>query len=212
MNSITSFIQNYQYERGNGKPWYYELLDFVEHSPIITSIVVLIILIWIFKKRTPEYHSKWNTLFDNFSYSVDDFYQQLKKELSERGIKNVSTSNKKFNESRLSLIKRIYLRISWKDYEYYVCAAPFGRGFFVSWHLVFKDSPFQVLIYKTPLIGTWLHRKLFTKTFYQIDTAQMFMTYAHQSVLKVIEDIIQEKGVRWNDKEKKPILNDIFRR
>lgn len=208
MNSIHFLIQNYRY----GKPWYYELLDVIEHSPIITSMVVLIILIWIFKKRTPDYHSKWNTLFDNFSYSTEDFYKQVSEELNERGIKNVQTSRKKFSEISTGFVKRIYLRITWKDYEYYVCAAPFGRGFFISWHLVFKDSPFQILIYKIPLVGVWLHRKLFTKTFYQLDSASMFMTYTHQSVLKVIENITKKEGIRLNDEERKPILNNIFRR
>ena len=39
----------------------------------------------------------------------------------------------------------------------------------------------------------------------------MFMSYAQSSVLKVIEDITNEKGVRaLTEAERKPVLNNIF--
>lgn len=211
MNLITLLIQNYR-TFPSEKPWYYELLDIIEHSPIITSIIVLFILIWIFKKPVKDFHSNWNTLLDNFSHSTEDFYELLKQELSSRGIKNLRTINKSLNQDSIGFVKRKYLRITWKDYDYYVCAAPFGKGFFISWHLVYKDSPFQMFINKIPFVGLWLTNRLFHITFYKRDTASMFMTYTHQSVLKVIENITKEQGMRLTEQEKKPILNNIFKR
>ncbi len=39
----------------------------------------------------------------------------------------------------------------------------------------------------------------------------MFMSYAQTSVLKVIDDITNDKGVRaLTEAERKPILNNIF--
>jgi len=211
MNPTIPLIQNYR-TFPSEKPWYYEFLDIIEHSPIITSIIALFILMWIFKKSEKDFHSNWNTLLDNFSHSTEDFYELLKQELSNRGITNLRMINKSLNQDSIGYVKRKYLQITWKDYDYYVCAAPFGKGFFVSWHLVYKDSPFQIFIAKTPFVGNWLVDKLFAMTFYQRDTASMFMTYTHQSVLKVIENITTEQGVRLTEQEKKPILNNIFKR
>lgn len=211
MKTSIFFIQNYRtfdYQ----EPWYEEWYEAIINAPIISSIVFIIILIWIFKKSEKDFHSNWNTLLDNFSHSTEDFYELLKQELSNRGIKNLRIINKSLNQDSIGYVKRKYLLITWKDYDYYVCAASFGKGFFVSWHLVYKDSPFQMFIAKTPFIGNWLVDKLFAMTFYQRDTASMFMTYTHQSVLKVIENITKEQGVRLTEQEKKPILNNIFKR
>jgi hypothetical protein len=101
--------------------------------------------------------------------------------------------------------------VKWKDYQYDICAAPFGNGFFVSWWLLYRDSIWKIIISKIPFIGRWIARTLFPITYYRIDTASMFMTYAQSSVLKVIDDITNNKGVSALTKdERKPLLNDIF--
>jgi hypothetical protein len=46
-----------------------------------------------------------------------------------------------------------------------------------------------------------------------VDTASMLMSYAQKSVLNVIEEITNNKGVRTlTEAERKPILNDIYKR
>ena len=111
------------------------------------------------------------------------------------------------------LVKEDTLESSGKKYQYDICAAPFGDGFFVSWWLLDRASWIQILIRLIPFIGSWLVRKLYPITYYKIDTASMFMTYAQASVLKVIKDITNDKGVRaLSEAERKPILNDIFKR
>ena len=85
--------------------------------------------------------------------------------------------------------------------------------FFVSSWLFYRNPILKILISKLPFIGGWLARKLFPVTFYKIDTASMFMTYAHQSVLNVVEAITKEKGTRaLTEAERKPTLNNIFKR
>ena len=74
-----------------------------------------------------------------------------------------------------------------------------------------KRSLGKILISKIPFVGGWLARKLYPVTYYRIDTASMFMSYAQSSVLKVIEDITNDKGVRaLTEAERKPVLNNIF--
>ncbi len=178
---------------------------------LIYLILLIIILIFIFSASLKMYHSRWNTLLDGFNFSTLEFYTLLKEELHNQGISRIEIKNVSLKEGNAFSAKRTYLRASWKDYQYDICAAPFGKGFFVSWWLLYKSSLGQIIVSKIPFIGGWLARKLYPVTYYKIDTASMFMSYAQSSVLKVIDDITNNKGVRaLTETEKKPILNDIF--
>lgn len=215
MNLFIYFLQNYGYRRFEyQEPWYEQWFDTIINAPWISSTVLLIILFWIFKKRVRDFHSNWNTLLDNFSYSTEEFYKLLQKELYSHGIKDMTMVKKNLSTDSLGISKRKYLRIYWKDYEYYICAAPFGNnGFFISWHLIYDDPTMKLIISKIPFVGSWLADRLFHITFYKRDTASMFMTYTHQSVLKVIDEITNEKGVRTLiESERTPRITDFNKR
>lgn len=177
----------------------------------IYGIVAFLFLKFIFSKTLKNYHSRWNTLIDSFEYSPKEFYKRLKTELESHGVTRISINETTHKEGGMMSHSRLYLRATWKDYQYDICGAKFGHGFFVSWWLLYKDSIGKILISKIPFVGGWLARKLYPVTYYRIDTASMFMSYAQSSVLKVIEDITNNKGVRaLTEAEKKPVLNDIF--
>mgnify|MGYP000489423118 CR=1 FL=1 len=177
----------------------------------IAIIFIIILMQFIFGKKLKTYHSRWNTLIDNFEYSPKEFYARLKTELESHGVTKISIRETTHKEGGMMSHYRLYLRATWKDYQYDICGAKFGHGFFVSWWLLYKDSIEKILISKIPFVGGWLARKLYPVTYYRIDTASMFMSYAQSSVLKVIEDITNDKGIRALTKaEKKPVLNNIF--
>jgi hypothetical protein len=179
----------------------------------VYGLLTFLILKFLFGKNIKDYHSSWNTLIDNFQFSTQEFYTLLQLELQERGIKSIVAKKVALKEGNAFSSKRTYLRATWKEYQYDICAAPFGKGFFISWWLLYKSSIGQILISKIPFIGIWLARKLYPVTYYKIDTASMFMTYAQASVLKVIDDITKAKGVRKiSETDRKPILNDIYKR
>ena len=178
---------------------------------VIYAILGFMILKFIFNQAMKSYHSRWNTLIDDFNFSTQEFYQLLKEELLSNKISQMNIGQVSLKEGGVLSFRRTYLRVTWKEYQYDVCAAPFGKGFFVSWWLLYNDSIGEILISKIPFIGTWLLRKLYPITYYRIDTASMFMAYAQSSVLKVIDDITNEKGIRaLTEAERKPVLNDIF--
>jgi len=177
----------------------------------IYGIVAFLFLKFIFSKTLKNHHSNWNTLIDNFEYSPKEFYQRLKTELESHGVTRISIKETTHKEGGMMSHSRLYLRATWKNYQYDVCCSKFGHGVFFSWWLLYKDSIGKILISKIPFIGGWLARKLYPVTYYRIDTASMFMSYAQSSVLKVIEDITNNKGVRaLTEAEKKPVLNNIF--
>ena len=179
----------------------------------LQGLVVFLILKSIFSTTFKSHHSKWNTLIDNFNFSTQEFYKLLKEELQSQGIKRLEIEKVSLKEGNAFSSRRSYLRATWKEYQYDICAAPFGKGFFISWWLLHKNSIGQLIISKIPFFGGWFSRKLYPVTYYKIDTASMFMTYAQAAVLKVIDDITKSQGVRaLSEQERKPTLQDIFRR
>lgn len=182
-------------------------------TTVFKLLVLFLIFKFIFGATFKNYHSSWNTLIDGFKFSTIEFYDLLEEELKSNGIDNIRTSTVSLNEGNALSSKRLYLRVEWRDFQYDICGAPFGNGFFISWWLLYKNSLGQILISKIPFIGTWLVSKLYPETYYKIDTASMFMSYAQASVLKVIDKITNEKGVRaLSETERKPILKNIFKR
>jgi hypothetical protein len=184
------------------------------YLPIILGTFFLIfILKAFFRASLKKHHSRWNTLIDDFSFSSLEFYKLLKEELSAQGVNNIDIDNVKLKEGNIFSSKRKYLRVTWKDYQYDICAAPFGKGFFLSWWLLYKKSVIQLVICKIPFVGVWLENILFPTTYYKIDTASMFMSYAQQSVLNVLDTIAVTKGSKMlTENERKPFLNDIYKR
>ncbi|WP_417198088.1 hypothetical protein [Bizionia sp.] len=180
---------------------------------ILAGVVVFLVLRFIFSKTRKNYHSRWNTLIDNFEYSPKEFYALLKAELESHGVTRINIQETAHKEGGMMSNSRLYLRAKWKDYQYDICGAKFGHGFFVSWWLLYKDSIGKILISKIPFIGDWLARKLYPVTYYRIDTASMLMSYVHSSILTVIDDITNDKGIRaMTETERRPVLNDIFAR
>ncbi len=167
----------------------------------------------LLRKGIPTLQGHWNTLIDEFQYSTQDFYEQLTKELESHGVDNIKIINKDLSTGGTLSTKRLYLRVSWKNYTYDCCCCPFGNGTFVSWWLFSERTGFELLISKIPIIGNYLVKVFFPTTYYTIDTSSMFMTYAQSSVQKVIDNITKEKGIRsLSEADKKPILRNIFER
>jgi len=173
----------------------------------------ILIVIAFLKKSTPELKAHWNTLIDEFQFSTKEFYTLLEKELKSHGVEQIDIYEKSISEGNALSTKRLYLRVTWKNYTYDCCCAPFGNGTFISWWMFSERKDIEGLIAKIPFIGGFLVNFFFPTTYYKIDSASMFRTYAQASVLKVIDEITKDKGVRsLSESERKPILQDIFKR
>jgi hypothetical protein len=174
----------------------------------VATMVGLVLL----TKSKGDLHSHWNALIPDFKYSTQSFYQLLQKELQSKGVDGVITMEESIPVGGVISEKRLYLRVKWREYQYDCCFAPFGTGSFVSWWLVVKRSDLEEVLSRTPLIGSWLVKVFFPITYYRIDTASMFMTYAQNAVTKVIDDITLESGYRLRPEERKPQIKDVFQR
>jgi hypothetical protein len=180
---------------------------------IIIIVSALFVLSFIFKGRIQNYHSNWNSMIDNFNFSSEEFYELLSKEVLSHDIPNIKTQEVFLSQLGALSPKRLYLRIDWKGYRYYICCAPFGNGVFFSSWLLYRTPFLKSVIDKVPVVGTWMANSMFPTTFYTKDTASMLMTYMHESLLKVIDQVTKEKGIRsLSESERKPTMNNIFKR
>lgn len=164
-------------------------------------------------KSTQNLHAHWNTLVDNFNFSTKEFYSLVSSELKSKGISGVSMREKKISTGTMLSSKRLYLRVTWKKYTYDFCCAPFGSGTFFSWWLYSEKTGIEALLSRIPFIGEYLANFFYPTTYYSIDSASMFMTYAQSSVLAMIDFVTKEQGLReLSQDERKPIMRDIFKR
>lgn len=202
-----------QYRRQRQPDTWEQIFEYIFESEIFWFFFIPLLLLIFFKLVAKEAHSNWNHLLDNFEFSSEEFYKRLKQNLHSHGIKEIDTYIVYLKQGGIFSKRRKYLRVNWKGFQYDICAAPFGKGFFVSWWLLYNHSVLKIIASRIPFIGNWLVRKWFPITYYKVDSASMFMTYCHQSVLQVIDDITNDKGVKaLTEDEKKPLLNNIFKR
>lgn len=180
--------------------------------PTLIIILVIIVFINLLRKPKEDYHSNWAQLLPGFKFSTKEFYVLVKQEMESHEIKELSFKKISLKTGSVFSSERLYLKVEWEEYHYDLCFAPFGDGCFVSWWLIYETSSDEEFLTKIPFIGEWIRQAFYRKTYYKIDTASMFMTYAHHSVLAVIDEITKNTGIRLTELERRPILNNIFAR
>ncbi|GAB3430730.1 hypothetical protein [Niabella aquatica] len=172
----------------------------------LTVIICIILIIASYRKE--ELFSHWSQLIPNFKFSTKDFYNLVQKEMISHQVEGLSFREEHIKVGSVFSSKRVYFRVSWENYYYNLCFAPFGDGCFVSWWLFETTSSTQGILSRIPIISQ-LSR---SDTFYKKDTASAFMNYAQNSIMAVLDEITKETGVRISEQDRKPIMKDLFKR
>lgn len=180
---------------------------------ILLFLLAFFTVYYIVRDKKGEYHSHWSLLVPSFNYSTQKFYEKLRVVVANNKINGITIKvvDEKEGASYVSA-SRQYLRVRYKEYSYYMCTAPFGDGLFLSWWLFYKQRKRELIIGAIPVIGPWLLDKLYPKTMYRIDTASMFMTYCHDAMKQVLDEITKDTGFRLSENESKPVIKNIFKR
>jgi hypothetical protein len=93
-----------------------------------------------FENKKGETLDHWIAFHDNFSFSPQEFYDAIEKELQTRKIPGMEISHDEFAEGGLLSEKRVYLRLFRERLALYTCAAPFGSGYFFSCRTVYVPA------------------------------------------------------------------------
>ena len=156
-----------------------------------------------------EVISNWSHLIEFFNYSSKDFYTQVEEAVKKREIPEIKFQRVDFKEGGMLSAKREYLRVRRHALVFDICAAPFGKGFFVSWWLGEPMGCFEKLAL-FPVFG-FLAKPA---TYYALDNAAMFRTSIHGAVTDVIDEITKGvQGVKQlTEADKQPIMHEFYRR
>ena len=165
---------------------------------IIIVLIIGVILYFIIKRSKSDsskadVQDHWLHYFENLQFSAQDFYKAVQDSLTNHEIPDISFDRKKLSQGGLLSANREYLYVSRKEFAFYVCAAQFGKDFFVSYWFVLKEGGIgSKLMDRVPI----LKQMKDARSFYQIDSVSMFRESVHGSVVEVIDNITKGKGVR----------------
>jgi len=180
-------------------------------------IALLVIIIFSFgfglMLARRELLNHWNVLIPNLSYSSEAFYQTLKERMLAQEIEGLNISVVTYFVGGILSHKRRYLRLTYDDFKYEVCAAPYGKSFFVSYWMQSHENRFAYACSRIPFIGKFLVRLFFPVTYYRVDTSDMFHALVHQHVLEMLDTIMDsEKLEKLSENQRIPTLKNIFDR
>lgn len=139
-------------------------------------------------------HSSFH--FEDLQLSSKDFYTSVEETLKHFEYPDLRISRVNLFQSGFTSGFREYLCIQHKEHRFYICAAPFGRSYFISWWLKEQLSMSTVLLSYIPFIGASLARNNSKKSFYQIDSENLFLESIKGVVNTLVEKVQQEKGLR----------------
>lgn len=159
-------------------------------------------------------HSRWHKTF-SLQFSTQEIYESITEAIKGTGIDRteIAIVQHSSNTSFFSA-NRLYLQVRRGDQMFLICAAPFGSGFFVSWWMGEPLNYIKDLIPRIPKIGPAIAIWMYRKTFFMMDTDDMFKDCVRECINGVLDKITSEKGIRpMSDVEREPVsipLKDRF--
>ncbi len=183
--------------------------NFLEMIPGFLFIIFLIISIYRFVRKASILNrimSNWNGWLAHGSVSQEEFYDRVINEVDDHQFSGVKFSTQFLHRGSIFSEKIKYLKVKWKLQEYYVCAAPCGNGFYMSyWLIEGKRNILVRLILAIPFIGAIILAPFGGNSLNYQDTAMMFNSLFTTSFMKVVDEMTNEKGVRsFSELERKP--------
>ena len=153
-------------------------------------------------------NANWHHLLRDTKHSAQDFYGQAEKIIKQRDIPDCKYSRVTFSDGGFFSEKREYLRVARKEYVFDICAAPFGKDFFISWWLGETESGASALrtyLMQLPVIGSWFVRR---KTYFQMDNENMFLESVKACINEAVESAFTAKGSRMSLAEEPVVQNN----
>jgi hypothetical protein len=98
-----------------------------------------------FKSKKGEVLDHWIGFSEGFSYSSQEFYGQVEKEISARALPSMDICRVDFTEGGMLSGKRTYLRMIRERLTCDACAAPFGNVYFFSCRTVYIPPVINIL-------------------------------------------------------------------
>jgi len=164
----------------------------------ITTFLILALLLYVviilITHQAGEILSNWHHLFDGMQFSPQEFYQVVELLIKEKQLRQVAVGRITYPEAGLFSAKREYLRVKYKEYVFDICAAPFAKDIFVSWWLMELKANDLSYLRRIPIIGLFMRKR--KKTYFELDTENMFKECIRDCVNVAVSQMSEAKGFR----------------
>lgn len=154
--------------------------------------LLVLILLYVWANRPTVMLSHWHHSFSDIEYSPEEIYKATERSIKAKEIPGVSFERVTHLQEGVLDKRREYLRIKKDNYTIDMCAAPFAKGFYVSWRLLEKKKFWREFVRKFPMFVNLAD----LKTYYQVDTEIMIKDYMHKGILEAIDEMTKSKGLR----------------
>lgn len=173
-------------------------------SPQLTLLQYFLVLMLVLfigylvgkMRRSALETEHWFQGFNLLHLSSNDFYATLETYIRDMKLPDVRVQRVTHPEGGVLSSNREYLRVSRKEHVYDICAAPFGHSFFISYWKVDTSTGIRKFVRAFPKIGPVLELGLFGKTYYQIDSENMFKQFVDEMLKDAVNLVSAENGTR----------------
>ena len=183
-------------------------------SILVLSVIPAIVLSCFRVSQPNSTIGHWHKGLDGVSYSTVKFYARLRELLESKSLPGVLPMHSVLHrEGGLISPRRRYFRVKRKSILIDVCAAPFGKDYFVSWWMVERVSALRYVLSRMPGLGEYFDRTFWPLTYYRRDTMIAFQDAVHNTILEAVDELLVElKLPRLEQQERRPVMKDLFAR
>lgn len=172
-------------------------LFFSNYKAVIFLILAYFAYKALTKSKMPEIRiSDWRVYYPEGQFSTQEYYRLVQEILVTREVPKLAFGREIFRQGLMFSGEREYLRVTKAQYVFDICAAPYGKGFFVSWWFGEKFGLVMRILVAIPVVGWIALRLRASTTYYQADTQAMFEKAVECAVNDALKAITEEKGQR----------------
>lgn len=148
------------------------------------------------RKHFGNVNGHWSCKFD-FQFPVKGFYETVAVNIKDQVIGDIHIDYVEHSGSTsIFSDQRLYMQIRRGDQMILLCAAPFGKGSFISWRAGEPLSFIKEFIPRIPRIGPAMAAYIYKKTYFQMDTDDMFKTTIKDCINEAIKSVSNDQGIR----------------
>ena len=170
----------------------YMLRDSIGYLEIALPVALLLWFIYWLISRHAENHQNWHHTFDREQFSAEEFYASVTEHIIKRGIPDIELYRVSYKQGSSFGDDREYLHIKYHEYEYDVCAAPYGNCYFASLWYVERHSFLKKLLKMIPFLKKFLS----FKTYYEMDTETVANNAVYTAFNEAIDGLKETQGFR----------------
>jgi len=158
-------------------------------------------------KEFEHIHRTWHHLQFDHQFNTDEIYSAVKDLIeSKYQLPAVRFEESTYYGDSFFSENRRYLKVLHRHSMVLLFAGQYGTGYFVSWRAGDTVNFLQKFVASIPFIGEKLEKLIYTKSYYQLDSEDMFTDAVRQCIMEVIDSMTKDKGIRpLSEFERRPI-------